>query len=199
MKQIRLSSVPPETMKQRATRLKAMQEAEVKSRQRIKELEANLSPEAKTQWDDICGRGKTDPMIEGWKRERILIKAMMSGEVLPSDSWRPQGFKTRLAELDGYISEAEEHQRAKQEEDEDRRKVEMLIHEQEVAEFFLRLLYKFTADDSVRQDIEKRTQKRTEEWVQWKQAQMPRPTQSRAQRRLIPTTMRLSGWSQTAR
>lgn len=114
---------------------------------------------------------ETDPTLEGWKRERILIQAMMSGEVKPSNSWRPQGFKARIAELNRCISEAEDCQRAKREEDEERREVEMLTHEQRITEFFLRLLYKFTPDDAVRQDIEEKTRKRAEDWEQWKQAE----------------------------
>lgn len=171
MKQIRLSSVPPETKAQRAERLKAAREAEAQTRQRIKELEANLSPEGKAQWDEICGRGKTDPTLEARKRERILIKAMMSGEVLPSASWIPQGFQIRLADLDEEIRHAEEWQRAKEQEEADRREVEMLTNQQKQVEFFLRLLFKFTADDSIRQGIESKTRQCAEKWQKWKESE----------------------------
>lgn len=53
----------------------------------------------------------------------------------------------------------------------DERTVQLLTQEQKQIEYTLRLLYKFSADESIRKDIEEKTAALAAEWARWKESE----------------------------
>lgn len=108
-----------------------------------------------------------DPMLDGWKRERTIMRALLRGEVLPTKNHCMSGVADYEKLLSEWIEEAESHRRVEAKKRADSARLAHLLEVRDHLFIALELIHKYHPNPYAKKRIESETARIKSEHMAW--------------------------------
>ena len=108
-----------------------------------------------------------DPMLDGWKRERTIMRALLRGEVLPTKNHCMSGVADYEKLLNEWIEEAETRRRVEAKKRADSARLAHLLEVRDHLFIALEFIHKYHPNPYAKQRIERETARIKSEHMAW--------------------------------